>query len=508
MKNNLKYMACAILLIAVNFYYAPAFAQRMVRKGPAPAQEISDARAAVLADMDNLKAHRTYIYALNLDNPLLVPQYKAWMKQYPKNITIPLSIGTIFHGAEMPEAKDFLLRAAEIDPQNAKIWYMLSGDAFNSGQTALSTEYMKKATLIDPSDANYAFHYLSTFKAGNANDYKQQVFDFAKRFPTSEQGAQALYWLGEDAKNMNDKISYLEDLRKLYPPKKFNWSSSGMTGLADAYLQTDPEKALVLINEMGDEKDWQMRKQVAESLIKVDKLSQAQNYNDAVTMLNQVQLPRFNYIDEFILLKKASLQQKAGNVKAAYDSLAQKFATSPTDRLYAALELYGKATGKDTEQIATDIETIRYSKAVAAAPFNLGLYSSKDSLSLKKLKGKVVLLTFWFPGCGPCRAEFPDFDAVIKKFKPADVAFIGINVTPEQDPYVLPLMKNGRYSFIPLRGNAEFALKNYQVQGEPENFLIDQDGKIIFKDFRIDNTNRRTLELMISSLLQKSARGN
>jgi thiol-disulfide isomerase/thioredoxin len=263
-----------------------------------------------------------------------------------------------------------------------------------------------------------------------------------------------------------------------------------------------------LINEMGDEKDWQLHKQVAESLIRINKLEQDQNYAEAITELNQAKLPAFNYIDDFIVLKKAALLEKAGNVKAAYDSVAIKFAKLPTDKLDTALELYGKKTGKNKGQVMKDIQTIRDNAAVPAYPFDLGLYTSNGRLNLIDLKGKVVLLTFWFPGCGPCREEFPHFQAVINDFKGDNVVYVGINVDPQQDPYVLPFMKNSKYSFIPLHGTSEFAAKYYGVQGEPVNFLIDKDGKIIFRDFRIDNTNHRTLELMIASLLQKGQQNN
>ncbi len=252
---------------------------------------------------------------------------------------------------------------------------------------------------------------------------------------------------------------------------------------------------------MGEGRDWKLRKQVAESIIKINKLEQNQKNAAAITELNQVKLPAFNYINDFIVLKKCSLLEKAGDVKAAYDSLAVKFAKLPTDGLFTALELYGKQTGKDKAQVVKDIETIRNNTSVAAYPFELGLYTSNGSLKLKELKGKVVLLTFWFPGCTPCRDEFPHFQAVINDFNGADVVYIGINVYPAQDAYVLPFLENNKYSFIPLRGNSAFAAKNYGVQGEPENFLIDKDGKIIFKDFHIDHTNHRTLELMIASLL-------
>jgi len=196
------------------------------------------------------------------------------------------------------------------------------------------------------------------------------------------------------------------------------------------------------------------------------------------------------------------LQEKAGETEAGYRSLALAFAKNPTDQLDTAIELFGKKTGKDKVLVMNDIHRLRASTAVPAYPFELGLYTNNDKLNLNDLKGKVVLLTFWFPGCGPCREEFPHFQAVINKFKNNNIVYIGINVDPIQDPYVIPFMNNTKYSFIPLRGSSAFASKYYGVQGEPENFLIDKEGQIIFRDFRIDGENHRTLELMISSLLQ------
>ncbi len=492
----------AILLVII-CTGVQVLAQTPNRLGPGSDEEIKKALIVVEANLDDLKAHRKYMYEMGYSNPALLAQYEVWMKKFPRNVNIPLAIGTNYHNAEMPQAKDFLLKAAAMDPNNAKVWAMLSADAARWGQDDLSIDYIRKAGLVDPSNAKYEYGYVRSFMNGDPDTYKKKVFDFVQRFPADELGATAIYWLGERSTNLNDKIHYLELLRELYPPQKFKWSASGMVGLADAYLQTDPEKALVLINELDWEGDWKIRKQVAESLINIDQLEQNQNYKDAIGKLNQIQLPRFNYINDFIALKKASLQEKTGDVKGAYDSLSVKFAKLPTDALYGALETFGKKIGKNKEQVVRDIEVIRNTKAVAAYPFELGLYTSDGKLKLDALKGKVILLTFWFPGCAPCKEEFPHFQTVVDSFKGDSLVYLGINVFPSQDGYVLPFIKNNKYSFIPLRGNSSFAEKNYGVYGEPENFLIDKDGKIIFKDFRIDNSNHRTLELMISSLLEK-----
>eukprot|EP01037_Dinobryon_pediforme_P008386 gene8386-8473_t len=402
--------------------------QRPVRMGPASTAEIQKALETAEAYPDSLKAYKSYIYAMGLNNPLLGAQYKVWTAKYPKKVTIPLAFGTVYYNAEMAQAKEYLLKAAAIEPQNADIWFRLSEDAARWGQDDLSIDYIKKATLADPTNIDYACAYLMSFR--NA----------------------------KDATNIKDKIKYLEELRNLYPPQKSSWSSSGMTLLADAYLQTDPQKALIFIDEM----------------------EQDQDYKQAIVKIDQIKLPSVNQISEFILLKKASLQEKAGETEAGYRSLALAFAKNPTDQLDTALELFGEKTGKDKVLVMNDIHRLRASTAVPAYPFELGLYTNNDKLNLNDLKGK----------------------AVINKFKNNNIVYIGINVDPIQDPYVIPFMNNTKYSFIPLRGSSAFASKYYGVQGEPENFLIDKEGQIIFRDFRIDGENHRTLELMISSLLQ------
>jgi thiol-disulfide isomerase/thioredoxin len=505
-KNNIKYIRHKILILLMCFS-GHLLAQIPDRMGPASDGEIKIARAALYKNFNSPDAHRTYMFAMGLNNPSLVAQYKTWIKEYPQNVNIPLIAGTIYYKAEMPQARDFLLKAAAIEPKNANIWAMLSADAFYRGQIDLSTEYEKKASLADTANANYAANYLRSF-ADSDPDYNKRVFDFIKRYPTSEFGAQVLYWLAEGSSDINERINLFENLRKLYSPQKFNWSGYGMEILADDYLQTNAVKALALINQMGDGKDWKLRKQIAEALISITNLEQEQNYKAAITELDSLRLPKYNQLSDFILLKKADLRERAGYFKIAYDSLSVKYAKSPTNKLDSAIYFYGKKIGRDKEMVEKDIEKIRNNSAVPAFPFELELYTSKDKLSLASLKGKVVLLTFWFPACSPCVGEFPHFQAVVNKYKGKGVVYIGINIAPQEDPYVLPFMKNTKYSFIPLRGSAEFALKNYGVHSEPENFLIDKDGKIIFKDFRIDNSNHSTLELMINSLLQKSRVSN
>ena len=158
-------------------------------------------------------------------------------------------------------------------------------------------------------------------------------------------------------------------------------------------------------------------------------------------------------------------------------------------------------------QIEADVWALRDAAAKPAPPFDLGLYTAERKLSLADLRGKVVFVTFWFPGCGPCRGEFPNFENVVKKFGGTDLVYLGINGLPEQDDYVLPFMAGTKYSFTPLRGTeAVTGPTGYAVRGYPSNFLIDRTGRVVYRDFRAsDAESELQLQRMIESLLERAS---
>ncbi|WFR66713.1 TlpA disulfide reductase family protein [Curtobacterium flaccumfaciens] len=55
-----------------------------------------------------------------------------------------------------------------------------------------------------------------------------------------------------------------------------------------------------------------------------------------------------------------------------------------------------------------------------------------DTVSSKALRGKVVVLNFWYAGCPPCRAEAKYLNTVHDRFEGEDVQFIGVNVRDER----------------------------------------------------------------------------
>ncbi|RYE24276.1 MAG: redoxin domain-containing protein, partial [Sphingobacteriaceae bacterium] len=151
----------------------------------------------------------------------------------------------------------------------------------------------------------------------------------------------------------------------------------------------------------------------------------------ASSILNQVkldndQLGHHIHAKETLVLFKAEAAEADKQVRAAYDSLAAAYSKLPADKYHVALLKYGAELGLDSNRVIQNIRTIRISSAKKATDFQLKNYYTVGKASLADYAGKVVLLTYWFPGCGPCRAEFPHFESVMKKLDSQKVAYLGL----------------------------------------------------------------------------------
>jgi hypothetical protein len=62
-------------------------------------------------------------------------------------------------------------------------------------------------------------------------------------------------------------------------------------------------------------------------------------------------------------------------------------------------------------------------------------------------------------------------------------------------------MKGNGYGFVPLKADEKWAEQTYQVRGTPQNFLIDAQGRVIFKPDVRSTEALQTLVHEIEALL-------
>lgn len=102
----------------------------------------------------------------------------------------------------------------------------------------------------------------------------------------------------------------------------------------------------------------------------------------------------------------------------------------------------------------------------------------RSRIDLAGLRGKVVVLNFWFVGCPPCRDEIPRLNQTAAKFSKNDeVEFVAITYD-EAGPVKKYLATNPFNYKIAVDAGEE--LRAFGFRGYPKNIVIGRDGRIVY----------------------------
>jgi thiol-disulfide isomerase/thioredoxin len=132
------------------------------------------------------------------------------------------------------------------------------------------------------------------------------------------------------------------------------------------------------------------------------------------------------------------------------------------------------------------------------------LWQTKDlkgkSHVLKDYRGKVVLLDFWYRGCGWCMRAMPQIMELVDDFKDQPVAVLGMNTDRDEKDaqFVIDAMKLN-YPVLKAQGLPE----KYKVQGFPTLVIIDAEGKVADLHVGYSPTLRQDVGAAVKRLIKK-----
>ena len=120
-------------------------------------------------------------------------------------------------------------------------------------------------------------------------------------------------------------------------------------------------------------------------------------------------------------------------------------------------------------------------------------------IAMSELRGKVVVLNFWFIGCPVCLAHKPKLNELRSKFADNDsVVFLAATADTAAD--VRKFLAKERFDYLQAV-DADTALKKFVFSGYPKNIVIGKTGEVVYWRSTIAAWGK--FESVISSELRK-----
>jgi thiol-disulfide isomerase/thioredoxin len=132
---------------------------------------------------------------------------------------------------------------------------------------------------------------------------------------------------------------------------------------------------------------------------------------------------------------------------------------------------------KESFQMSLKALNPDFFKGKLVKPFSLtdleGNVYTKESL-----KGKVVVLNFWFIGCKPCEEEMPVLNSLVEKYKDKEVVFLAIS--PDSKDKLNEFLKSTAFNYTQIPEHTTMTM-DYLIMAYPDHMIIDTKSVIQYK---------------------------
>lgn len=144
---------------------------------------------------------------------------------------------------------------------------------------------------------------------------------------------------------------------------------------------------------------------------------------------------------------------------------------------FIALIAYGVTRTGDDRSIDQAVAAAKLPDAPAAS-VALPRLDRPGDVSLRDLRGKVVVLNIWASWCPPCREEAPQLTALQRRIAPLGGTVVGV-AWNDSIPDARKFIADAGLDYPQLRDVDGAFAKAYGTKGLPETFVIDRQGRIV-----------------------------
>ena len=121
--------------------------------------------------------------------------------------------------------------------------------------------------------------------------------------------------------------------------------------------------------------------------------------------------------------------------------------------------------------------------------------------TLKQYKGKVVLVNFWATWCPPCIREMPSLEKLYQKLEGKPFVLLAINQWEDEERVFEFMGQLKTIPTFPILFDPDSKISDaYGVKGLPSSYIIDKQGRIVYRATGGRDFNHPEIERTIKSL--------
>lgn len=118
----------------------------------------------------------------------------------------------------------------------------------------------------------------------------------------------------------------------------------------------------------------------------------------------------------------------------------------------------------------------------APAPDYAARTLSGDSVALRDVEGKAVLVNLWATWCAPCRRETPELQALHEAYEDEGLRVIGITVDgPGSGTAIREFVEEFGVTYAVWWDPEDRATSAFGTFGLPTTYLLDGDGRVVWR---------------------------
>ena len=93
----------------------------------------------------------------------------------------------------------------------------------------------------------------------------------------------------------------------------------------------------------------------------------------------------------------------------------------------------------------------------------------------KDIKGKILVINFWFTACKPCIQEMPYLNKLVEENKINDIAFLA--PAPENESQIKKFLKKYQFDYTICPASVDF-ISSMNIENFPTHLIVDKTGII------------------------------